>query len=63
VSSSTVASEPDARLMRPTSPAPVTTGMPTARPSSVPLSISSACEKLDRGPDTTRAATVGTSAA
>ena len=47
-------------LTRPTRPAPVTAGIPTAIPSSVPLSISIAWLKLERGPDTTRAVAVST---
>ncbi len=46
---------------RPTSPAPLTTGMPSWIPSSVPLSISMVWEKFDTGPATTRAVRRGMS--
>ena len=39
------------------------TAIPTTSPSDVPLSISMACEKFERGPATTRAVTFGTSPA
>ena len=44
--------------IRPTSPAPFTTGMPTLRPSSLPLLMSMVCEKFDGSLDSTRAVVV-----
>ena len=48
------------RTTLPTSPAPVTTGMPSLMPAPTPRSISIVASKFDGAPDTTRAATVGT---
>ena len=49
------------RTTLPTSPAPVTTGMPSLIPAPTPRLISIVASKFDGVPDTTRAATVGTS--